>query len=209
VSDPVTHPPGEEPKEAARQPIARWRLWVAVGVVVALAVALAALALDPPGPSATEAPPTPTSPSPAPPTSGPSPRPSTSTSSPAGPATPTAAALTSTTRQALRAWAAFASSGDLRSVRPHFWPDGPQYQQFQREASQRGLAGGPFRYELTRPTVRLGPSPVVQGTVTVSQPAGRSAQFTWDFWLRYDPGSRRWRVWAVTQAPTTTTRAGG
>jgi hypothetical protein len=137
-----------------------------------------------------------------PPTSG-----AASASTTAAPSTVDPQELVTAARQALHAWAAFASSGDLRVVRPFFWPDGPQYRQFQREAAQHPppRRGPPYRYDLANPSVGgPGRQPVVRATVTVSRPGDQPASFTWELAFRYDPAARRWRVWMVVPAPAVT-----
>jgi hypothetical protein len=173
-------------------------MWTAVGVVVVLVgILVLLLSSSKPQPPATSSA-----------SNGPVGSQTAPTPTSVPPVAPDAATLIAATQQALHAWAAFATTGDLRVVQPCFWPDGPQYHEFQREAAQRGgmAPDGPsYSYQLSGLSVQAAAAqPTVRGTVTVRRPGSRPASFTWEFFLRYDQASRRWRVWMVIPTAATT-----
>jgi hypothetical protein len=184
---------------------ARWRLALSVALVAVLAAALLAALWSSARPGGDQHPaPTTAAPGgPAPATS----RPPGSTAGKAATTTPTTtshdhAALLEAARAALQAWGRFAGSGDLGLVRPYFWANGPQYQQFQQEApTLRAAPGRPYSYALRAPVVQAaGRQPVVRGSVVISRLGEQSKTVRWDLHLRRDP-TGRWRVWTVTAAP--------
>jgi hypothetical protein len=97
---------------------------------------------------------------------------------------------------ALRAWAEFASTGDLSSVDGHFDPAGPQYRQLEVEASNPTWARGRYRFRLSDPVVAA--PRLVTGTVTMEGPGGVIERYRWEIELR--AGADGWRIWSVRTA---------
>lgn len=156
---------------------AAWRLWLGAGIVVALASGLVASLLPRDGDADA-----------------------------ARPAIiPTEAAgddLLLAADQALRAWAAFAGSGDVRHLRPAFALDGPQYRQLAQEAAALSARPGPrpaYRFALreAQVVVRNQRAAVVRAAVGVGRADQREHRYHWDLVLRRDPTAKHWRLWTV------------
>lgn len=98
--------------------------------------------------------------------------------------------------QALDAWAAFASSGELAVVRESFAEDGPQFRRLETEAPMIKEGGASYVFELTDAGVVA--EGVVRGTVIVSRPGEPDQVFHWDIELVRD--SDRWKLWTVQNA---------
>lgn len=98
--------------------------------------------------------------------------------------------------QALDAWAAFASSGELGVVRQSFAEDGPQFRRLETEAPTIEEGGASYVFELTDAGVVA--QGVVRGTVVVSRPGEPDQVFHWDIEMVRD--GDRWKLWTVRTA---------
>ncbi|MDP3984075.1 MAG: hypothetical protein Q8Q52_03605 [Acidimicrobiia bacterium] len=101
------------------------------------------------------------------------------------------------TREALAAWAEFASSGDLSTVHGFFDPDGPQYRQLAAEAAAAREWDGD-QYDFTLADAEVVAPGLVTGTVTVSRSGNLVQSFIWEIELRHLGG--RWQIWTVRTA---------
>jgi hypothetical protein len=96
---------------------------------------------------------------------------------------------------AVRAWASFATTGDIGTLSGWFATDGPQYSQLEEEVADL-VPGG--RYEFSLSEAKVVEPGLVRGSVTVTHEAG-SKTYRWDFELIKEDG--RWRVWTVRTSP--------
>ncbi len=96
---------------------------------------------------------------------------------------------------AVRAWASFATTGDLSTLSGWFATDGPQYLQLRKEVADL-VPGGRYMFSLSEAEV-VKPG-LVRGSVTVTDDGG-SKTYRWDIELTKESG--RWLVWTVRTSP--------
>ena len=99
--------------------------------------------------------------------------------------------------RALRAWASFAGTGELREVLVWFAVDGPQFAQLQAEAPTI-VPGHNYYFDLAG--ARLIAPGVVRGSVTIGGD-GTEQNYLWDIELVQRDGG--WKVWSVRTQPET------
>ena len=107
-------------------------------------------------------------------------------------------------REALDAWAAFGTSGDVEVLRNRFDPAGPQYRLLESEAAAiraRRPGPPPYSFVMEDPAVLdvRDDERVVRGPVVASRRGEGDQRFAWDVVLRRGPKGD-WRVWTVREA---------
>ncbi len=184
--------------DGPQPPIASWRRWAGYVVVAILASVLIGLSLRSAGRLSE-----PTVPAP------------TQQASPSAPVSPLGAELGTTTTaalaqvgtraaaaNALEAWGEFAVTGDLDTMRPWVWEDGPQWENLVADAA--GIVGredtGPrYTVALSNPTFEIiDEAASLRATVTFSR-FGELDQ-TYDWVLELERRGEEWRIWSVTDA---------
>lgn len=98
--------------------------------------------------------------------------------------------------QAVRAWGAFAATGDIGVISGWFAEGGPQYSQLQAEVASI-VPRGIYDFALSEAEV-VGPG-LVRGSVTVTDGNGEPQTYLWDIELVLQDG--RWKVWIVRTSP--------
>jgi hypothetical protein len=115
-------------------------------------------------------------------------------------ATPGEVAAAQGARDALDAWARFASSGDLDQLRGPFDPAGPQLARLKAEAPgvAARAAGGAYSFSAEVLGVNAGRNrdeQLVGADVVVSRSGESDQRFTWELVLRRS--EERWLLWTV------------
>ena len=114
---------------------------------------------------------------------------------PTAPSVPADAEEINAADGAVRAWASFATTGDLGTLSGWFATDGPQYSQLRKEVADL-VPGG--RYEFSLSGAEVVKPGLVRGLVTVTNEDGSKTYF-WDIELAKEDG--RWLVWTVRTSP--------
>ena len=191
------------------EPVGRPRMAVAIGIVVALAGGLVWQSIGPqPGDGSTASAPalvvqstvttlpgppstlSPTTTVPAPTTS------SASVPSSVIPLENPDDEMRQSIEQALTAWGAFAGSGDLDSMVPFFFEDGPQWESLVAEADSF-VGGEPLEVTGDERSLTFNDaSGVYRATVTFAGPGVEPVVVNWAIELRRDADGS-WKIWSV------------